>query len=136
MTKKAWTRYKRFKKRFGGIGPTPKYRHILDKTSEVLLMKKVSTRELSRREIRGLIDIHTINPQKGDFNIGYNGFSKNFTKRLLQETGFKVLEFEYYDAFRSSELNWHLKILSRLLCAVNENNALRFSFIAQKKARE
>ena len=49
---------------------------------------------------------------------------------------FKVLEFEYYDAFRSSELNWHLKILSRLLCAVNKNSALRFSFIAQKIARE
>jgi ubiquinone/menaquinone biosynthesis C-methylase UbiE len=71
--------------------------HILDLTSQVLKERGITpSTSLDRREVRGLIDIHTLNPHLGGFNIGYNGFDKHQLQTAYSQFGMDLVHYESY----------------------------------------
>lgn len=70
---------------------------ILDVVSQALLDEDVTHGyRLTRREVRGLIDIHTINPHPGSFNIGYDGFSISNISENFAKFGLDLIHDETY----------------------------------------
>ena len=92
---------------------------------------------LTRGEVRGLVDIHTPNPQPGEFTIGYDGFDLAHLSSAYSRYGLFLDSVEIYDRLKAmGRLGPPGWVLERLLSVMFPNVGHHFSAIWRRQDDE